>query len=56
MLQSLDFLEKEEKKKAIRKKRLVSISLHFESKITMHWPFLMAFRATLKAWSSILHV
>jgi hypothetical protein len=37
----LRLLRKKGKKEAIRKKRLVSISLHFESKITMHWPFLM---------------
>ncbi len=52
----LKLLRKRGKIETTRNKRLVSISLHFESKITMHWPFLMAFRATLKAWSSILHV
>ncbi len=52
----LRLLRKRGKREATRKKMLVSISLHFESKIIMHWPFLMAFRATLKAWSSILHV
>jgi len=52
----LKLLRKIGKREATRNKMSVSVSLDFESRITVHWLFLMAFRATLKAWSSILHV
>ncbi len=42
--------------KVATKKRSILTSLDSKSKIAMHWPFLMAFRATLKACSSILCV
>jgi hypothetical protein len=56
MLQSLEFLGKKGKKETARKKRIFLTSLDSKSKNAMHWPFLMAFRTTLKAFSSILHV
>jgi hypothetical protein len=43
-------------KEATRKKRSISASLDFESKIAMHRPFLRACRTKLKVCSSILCV
>jgi len=50
----LKVLREKGERKATRKKRLVLASLDFKSKITVHWLFLRASRATFKACSSIL--
>jgi len=52
----LEVLRERGERKATMKKRLVLASLDFESKITVHWLFLRASRATLRACSSILLV
>jgi len=53
---SLRVFRERGEKKVVGKKRLVSTSLDSKSRVAMHWPFLKAFRATLKACSSILPI